>query len=236
MKQTSVDLESPSPYIETGSFLYRIKRKLTYAFAINAISKVKSKDDGFSILEIGTGSGYFLSFINSEFPKAELSGIEYDPRLLEETKRKVPFANLLNGNAELFDFGDKKFEVIVSFQVIEHLYNPVAMLGRVNKHLAPNGLFIFTTPNLDGLGAQVMGEKWHGYRDDHVNLKGFKDWQILLENNGFRQVYCGSTFFSGIPILNRFPLGLINWGLLVVLGTARWKRGESFVGIFKAGN
>jgi SAM-dependent methyltransferase len=236
MKKVSVDLDSPSPYIEKGSFLYNLKRKLTYAFAINALKRVQRADDEFSLLEIGTGSGYFLSFIHSVFPKAALYGIEYDPRLLEETKKKVPFANCLNGNAELFDFGNHKFEIIVSFQVIEHLYNPVAMLERVKKHLAPNGIFIFTTPNLDGFGAQIMGEKWHGYRDDHVNLKGFKDWQILLDNNGFSPVYCGTTFFSGIPILNRFPLGLVNWGLLVVLGAAKWKRGESFVGIFKARN
>lgn len=236
MKKVSVDLNSPSPYIEKSSFLYNFKRKLSYAFAINAVKRAQLKEGVFSLLEIGTGSGYFLSFIHAEFPHAKLFGIEYDPRLLEETKKKVPFANCLNGNAELFDFGDQKFEIIVSFQVIEHLYNPVAMLECVKKHLAPNGLFIFTTPNLDGLGAQVMGGKWHGYRDDHVNLKGFTDWQILLESNGYSRVYCGSTFFSGIPILNRFPLGLLNWALLVVFGAARWERGESFVGIFKAEN
>ena len=46
---------------EKVSFLYKIKRKLTYAFAIRGVSKVQSKANKFSILEIGTGSGYFLS-------------------------------------------------------------------------------------------------------------------------------------------------------------------------------
>jgi len=236
MTKTSVDLESPSPYIETGSFLYKIKRKLTYRFAINAIKNIRNKDEAFSLLEIGTGSGYFLSFIHSEFPHASLAGIEYDPRLLEVTKEKVPFANCLKGNAEVFDFGDEKFDVIVSFQVIEHLYEPEAMLHRVKNHLKPNGIFILTTPNLDGFGARIMGKKWHGYRDDHVSLKGYNDWRALLEKSGFSATYCGSTFFSGIPILNRFPLGVVNWMLLVVFGTARWKKGESFVGIFKTIN
>jgi SAM-dependent methyltransferase len=236
MTKSSVNLKSASPYIEKTSFLYKVKRKLTYAFAIRAISKFNNKRDKFSILEIGTGSGYFLSFIHSEFPNATLFGIEYDPRLFKETKKKVPFANLSIGNAEFFSFVDQKFDVIVSFQVIEHLYNPTAMLESVRKHLSPNGVFIFTTPNLDGVGAQIMGKKWHGYRDDHVCLKGFKAWQRLLEKNGFQSIYCGSTFFSGIPILNAFPLGLFNWSLLVIFGTARWKYGESFVGIFRLKN
>jgi SAM-dependent methyltransferase len=234
MTKVSVDLDSPSPYIETGSYFYNIKRKLTYAFAINAVASVKRKEEEFSLLEIGTGSGYFLSFIHSDFPRASLSGIEYDPRLLEVTKGRVPFANCLNGNAELFDFGSEKFDVIVSFQVIEHLYKPEAMLERVKNHLKPNGIFIMTTPNLDGFGAQVMGERWHGYRDDHVSLKGYNKWCALLEECGFVPVYCGSTFFSGIPLLNRFPLGIVNWMLLAIFGTARWKYGESFVGVFKA--
>jgi SAM-dependent methyltransferase len=236
MTKASVNLKTPSPYLEKVSFLYKIKRKLTYAFAIRGVSKVQSKANKFSILEIGTGSGYFLSFIHSEFPNATLFGIEYDPRLLKETKKKVPFANVSIGNAELFSFIDQKFDVIVSFQVIEHLYNPVAMLECVRKHLSPNGIFILTTPNLDGFGAKIMKNKWHGYRDDHVSLKGFMDWKGLIEKNGFQPVYCGSTFFSGIPILNSFPLGLFNWGLLVVFGTARWKYGESFVGIFRLKN
>ena len=236
MVKSSVNLKSPSLYIEKVSFLYKIKRKLTYAFAIRSISKVKNKDNKFSLLEIGTGSGYFLSFIHSEFTKATLFGIEYDPRLLKETKRKAPFANVTIGNAESFSFIDQKFDVIVSFQVIEHLYDPVAMLVSVKKHLSPDGIFILTTPNLDGFGAKIMGNKWHGYRDDHVSLKGFNDWQALLEKNGFQSVYCGSTFFSGVPILNSFPLGLFNWGLLVVFGMARWKYGESFVGIFRHKN
>lgn len=232
MKKVSVDLNSPSPYIETGSFFYKIKRRLTYAFAIRAITRIKRKEDEFSLLEIGTGSGYFLSFINSEFPRATLSGIEYDPRLLEVTKEKVPFANCLKGDAELFDFGNEKFDVIVSFQVIEHLYDPGAMLDRVKNHLKPNGIFIVSTPNLNGLGARIMGKRWHGYRDDHVSLKGYNEWRALLERSGFATIYCGSTFFSGIPILNRFPLGIINWMLLAIFGTARWQHGESFVGIF----
>jgi len=234
MSKVSVDLESPSPYIEPNSFFYKIKRKLTYAFAINAITKFKSRDDEFSLLEVGTGSGFFLSFIHSEFPRASLSGIEYDPRLLEVTRKKAPFANCKNGNAELFDFDGEKFDIIVSFQVIEHLYEPNAMLQRVRNHLKPNGIFIMTTPNLDGLGARFMGKKWHGYRDDHVSLKGISEWCSLLEVSGLVPIYCGSTFFSGIPILNRLPLGIINWLLLAIFGTARWKHGEAFVGIFKA--
>ncbi len=107
------------------------------------------------------------------------------------------------------------------------------MLQLVKKHLEPGGVFIFTTPNLTGYGARMMKEQWLGYREDHVSLKGYDDWVALLKETGFTPVYCGSTFFSGIPWFNRFPLGIVNWGLLFLFGSWKWRSGESFVGLFK---
>ena len=90
-----------------------------------------------------------------------------------------------------------------------------------------------TTPNLSGLGAHWMKEKWHGYRDDHVSLKGKDEWDLLIVSHGFEPLYTGSTFFSGFPVLNKLPMGILNWMLLVVFGSLRWSVGESYVGVFK---
>ena len=124
--------------------------------------------------------------------------------------------------------------MVVSFQVIEHLYNPGAMLDNVRAHLKPGGIFLVTTPNLSGLGARWMKEKWHGYRDDHVSMKGKDEWDWLIASHGFSPLYSGSTFFSGLPVLNKLPLGIGNWLLLMVFGSLPWSAGESYVGVFKS--
>jgi 2-polyprenyl-3-methyl-5-hydroxy-6-metoxy-1,4-benzoquinol methylase len=236
MTKVSVDLESPSPYVEKDSYLHRIKRNLSYSFALRQIKDKCANKADLSILEIGTGSGFFMTAARREFPRAKLTGIEYDPRLLEATRKMAPFANCMHANAETFDLQPEKFDVVVSFQVIEHLYDPSAMLARAKLHLKPGGIFLVTTPNLDGLGARIMGANWHGYRDDHVSLKGVSAWIDLIQGHGFTRLYSGSTFFSGLPIMNRIPLGIFNWSLLVMFGAARWRHGESFVGVFKARN
>ncbi len=233
MAKVSVDLSAPSPYVEPDSFVYRMRRRMTYAFALRLLRKRLKREQPIELLEIGTGSGFFLAFVQSAFPKAVLSGLEYDPRLLEVTRARAPFAKCLRDNAEEFDFGDKRFDVIVSFQVVEHLYNPDAMLHRVRQQLKPNGIFLVTSPNLDGLGARIMGNRWHGYREDHVSLKGCREWRRLIESDGFVSDYLGSTFFSGIPWLNCLPLGVCNWFLLATCGCIRWNHGESFVGVFR---
>jgi SAM-dependent methyltransferase len=233
MNQVSVDLKIPSLYEEPEGRLYRFKRRLTFRKVINIIRKSARDKGSFNILEIGSGAGYFISFLEEEFPSAKITGIEYDPRLIPSIKSRIKSAAIINENAEEFDQGEKLFDVIVSLQVIEHLYMPEAMLRRVNKHLSPDGIFIFTTPNLTGCGARVMKAGWHGYRDDHVSLKGYHEWISFIEQNGFTKLYCGSTFFSGIPWLNKLPLGILNWTLLFLFGSLKWPYGESFLGVFR---
>jgi 2-polyprenyl-3-methyl-5-hydroxy-6-metoxy-1,4-benzoquinol methylase len=233
-EKVSVNTEIPSPYIEKNGGLYRMKRKLTYAFAFRLLRKHLNKQQELQVLEIGTGSGFFLDFAQEQFPNARFSGVEYDERLMAETASRAPHANLIQGNAENFDLGRGQYDLVVSFQVIEHLYNPVAMLENVLTHLKPGGIFLVTTPNLSGLGARWMKNNWHGYRDDHVSLKGKAEWDRLIMAHGFSPLYSGSTFFSGVPLLNKLPLGIVNWLLLVAFGSLRWSVGESYVGVFKS--
>lgn len=233
-EKVSVNTDIPSPYIENRGWLYRLKRKLTYAFAFRLLKKFLSRRYDLDVLEIGTGAGFFLDFAREAFPESRFSGVEYDDRLLAETACRAPHANLIQGNAETFDLGDGRFDLVVSFQVIEHLYNPGAMLDNVRRHLKPGGVFLVTTPNLSGFGARRMKDKWHGYRDDHVSLMGKIEWDRFIGSHGFEPLYTGSTFFSGVPVLNKFPLGIINWLLLVVFGSLRWSAGESYVGVFKS--
>jgi 2-polyprenyl-3-methyl-5-hydroxy-6-metoxy-1,4-benzoquinol methylase len=233
MNRVTVDLNSESLYSEPNSKFYRVKRKLTYKTVLKIFRSRFSKFERFSVLEIGTGSGFLVDFLEDEFPNAEITGLEFDPRLVELTQAKLKRAKIVQGNAENFDFPSAKFDIIVSLQVIEHLYHPEQMIEKVKQHLKVGGIFLLTTPNLECISAKVMKEKWHGFRNDHVSLKNVKEWESIVNVNGFETIYCGSTFVSGIPLLNRFPLGVFNWALLFFIGSMRWKYGESFIGVFK---
>lgn len=236
MENTTVDINGPNYYLEPTSKIYRFKRTLILRPILQLISKYVGRNQRFSLLEIGTDSGFLLSFLESKYPNSKFTGLEYDPRLVEMSKSKVKDAVIIQGNAESFDFIDQKFDIIVSLQVIEHLYHPELMLASVRNHLNENGIFIFTTPNLESFGARYMHNKWHGHASNHVSLKSYTNWKLFLQKNGFKSLYCGSTFFTGFPIFNKLPFGLINWGLLFFIGHLRWKHGESYIGVFKIDN
>jgi 2-polyprenyl-3-methyl-5-hydroxy-6-metoxy-1,4-benzoquinol methylase len=171
MSEVTVDLQGDSLYAEPDTPAYRFRRKLTYRTIFSKIRQIVAGRRDFSLLEIGTGSGFLVRFVEAEFPAARVVGIEYDPRLVALTQRKVARARIMEGNAEAIALPGELFDVVVSLQVIEHLYHPERMLKSVRELLAPQGKFILTTPNLGCLAARVMGERWHGFRPDHVALK-----------------------------------------------------------------
>jgi SAM-dependent methyltransferase len=231
-QRISVDLNCETPYSEPESRFYRIKRKLMYSNLLKIIHRYIGKRDFAEILEVGTGSGFLLSFLENKYPNYSFKGIEYDPRLVQLTNSKLNRSVVTEGNAEdFYNFGS--FDLVVSSQVIEHLYSPENFILSAKSVLKENGVLVFTTPNLDCIAKRLLGNKWHGYRFDHVSLKTKKEWDELLVKNGFELIYSGSTFFSGIPVLNKFPLGIINWMLLYFLGSLRWNMGESYVGVFR---
>lgn len=231
-EKTSVDLKSDTFYSEPDSKLYRFKRKLMYSNLLRIIHKYIRDMNKARILEVGTGSGFLISFLEKKYPNFFLMGLEYDHRLVDLSNHKLNHSVVVQGNAENFhDIGS--FDLVVSSQVIEHLYSPNDFVSSVKSVLTKNGILIFTTPNLNCLSNKLLGKNWHGYREDHVSLKTKNEWDKLMINNGFEVLYSGSTFFSGIPVLNKFPLGIINWSLLYFFGSFKWDIGESYVGVFK---
>ena len=89
MSNTTVDLDKPSFYSEPNSFLYRLKRKLTYKTILKILSKYINNSKDYRVLEIGTGSGFLASFLESKYKNINFVGLEYDPRLVELGNNKL---------------------------------------------------------------------------------------------------------------------------------------------------
>jgi len=229
--QNSVNFDKPTPYAESVGRLHRLWRKLTFR---DILRKVRRYGDHqvLSIMDVGCGSGYLLQTLSEKFPNATLTGVELDHRLNDKIRNIVPKAEIINSDAESFEVSET-FDLIVSTQVIEHLYNPDAFLAKVSSRLSDCGLVILTTPNVDGFGAKVHGSRWNGYREDHVCLLNTPAWEYKFENAGFEILFSGSTFFSGVKIFRKTPLRLVNDLLLLMFGSCRWQRGESLVFVLK---
>lgn len=99
-------------------------------------------DSKVSLLEIGSGSGAFLSIANSYFKRA--IGIEPDNPSQKYLKDKN-----LEIYSDLKEIKGQKFDIIVIFHVLEHILNPIDFLKTLKKYLNANGKIIIEVPNID---------------------------------------------------------------------------------------
>lgn len=111
-----------------------------YKYIASYINKKKS------VLEIGCSDGYG-SFLISKISK-EIIALDIDEKTIRDARRQYNIRNLnfVVGSALSLPWSNK-FDIVVSFQVIEHLTDVELYLREVKKVLKKEGVFIVSTPN-----------------------------------------------------------------------------------------
>lgn len=94
-------------------------------------------------------------------------------------------------------FPEGTFDVITSFEVIEHINNPVEEIRNINKILRTGGLFYFTTPNFNAVERFFLRSNYNviGY-PEHLSYYTKRTVNYLLSNNGFRKKKLRTTGIS----------------------------------------
>ena len=162
------------------------------------------------ILDVGCGDGRFLGALR-EFGSSdwELHGIDIDQAAVERAKKRNLKASYTR--LEDYDPGDIKFDMIVLFQVIEHVSAPNEMAGKIRSLLAPGGLFVIETPDVAGWDHALFRDGlWGGYHiPRHWTLFTPKTLEQLCSQAGFESVQSSSLISTSFWINS-----LYNWALV----------------------
>jgi 2-polyprenyl-3-methyl-5-hydroxy-6-metoxy-1,4-benzoquinol methylase len=103
------------------------------------------------VLEIGCGDGHFLQHLK-DHEITDVIGIDIDSSALNRALDNGH--EVYQSNVESFE-ADKKFDVVCSFQVLEHVADPYTFLKSSLSLLRPGGTLIFAVPNSSGFLATV---------------------------------------------------------------------------------
>jgi 2-polyprenyl-3-methyl-5-hydroxy-6-metoxy-1,4-benzoquinol methylase len=141
---------------------------------------------GRRLVEIGCGAGFFLNAAARAGWQVE--GIE----LSEEASRfatdrlDLPIRRERAENAQI---APGSFDVAAMFDVIEHLFDPRAVLSAAARALAPGGTLVISTPNFDSASRFLLGIDWAVLSPlEHVYYFTEASLQRLLETTGFTDV------------------------------------------------
>lgn len=198
-----------------------------------------------SVLEIGCAFGSGAKLLRELGAKhIEYIGLDIDPEAINIARIEYhSFGSFVIGNAESLEmFSNEKFDYVICFENIEHVYNPRNALKEMNRVLKPNGRLILSTPNRANWGVADDNE----FHLRHYSLQHLKG---ELEECGFDAesvkgiyLFIDKTILYrglrklGIPIsrlINRY--GFIHKSLFF-LGKIIPQKSRLLLGIFKKRN
>ncbi len=103
---------------------------------------------GRDVLDLGSGEGFGAEILAQA--ARSVHGIDLDPVTVEHARLRYSAEGLT------FDVGDAtaleeslsdRFDVVVAFEVLEHVENQAALLDGVKRVLRPGGVLVISTPN-----------------------------------------------------------------------------------------
>jgi 2-polyprenyl-3-methyl-5-hydroxy-6-metoxy-1,4-benzoquinol methylase len=132
------------------------------SYTLSLITKQLESKGSLKILEIGCNSGTFLSELKQGLlklnllPKCQLEGIDIDKTAIN--KNVDPSIKLFSGDIDSFsNDGSKKYDLLIHFELIEHLESPFEFMRSAFQLLNSGGVHHFHTPNANGLDHRALG-------------------------------------------------------------------------------
>jgi SAM-dependent methyltransferase len=100
---------------------------------------------GRDVLEAGCGEGYGADLIADV--ASSVIGLDYDEPTVAHVRARYPRVDVRHGNLASLPLPDDSVDVVVNFQVIEHLWDQPQFVAECRRVLRPGGLLLMSTPN-----------------------------------------------------------------------------------------
>lgn len=139
------------------------------------------------LLDVGAGPGFFLDEAKNRGWK--VAGLEPAAWAAAYARDKLGMADMKTGDTQALEqFPENHFDVVTSFDVIEHVSDPGEFAKKLARVVKKGGYLVLTTPRFDSLLSRLMGEKWYCIFPAHLHYFTRASLTRVLDEAGFIMV------------------------------------------------
>lgn len=152
---------------------------------------------GKRVLDIACGEGYGSALLADH--AHHVTGVDISELAISHARdaygarRNLVF---LEGSATAIPLEDASFDIVVSFETVEHLMEQEAMLAEIRRVLAPDGVLVLSSPN-----REVYSDAREYRNEFHVRELDFPELSTLLAREFPVVRYYGQRMASGSVIV-----------------------------------
>lgn len=146
---------------------------------------------GKRVLDAACGEGYGSSLLARE--ASSVVGVDVSAEAVAHARARYAADNLLyaQGSCAALPFDDASFDLVVSFETIEHLLEQTAMLAELRRVLVPDGVLVISSPN-----APVYSPDEAAHNEFHVRELTRDELRELLAPGFPRQRWYGQRVLA----------------------------------------
>lgn len=150
------------------------------------------------ILEIGSGKGRLLKALRER--GHEVQGIEVNAEMIAESRRLYGDLPLRQVASHELPFESGTFDLVLSFDVFEHIPDSDAHLAEVRRVLTPRGHYLLQTPNkwTNVVFETIRWRSFTAFRRDHCSLHSYFEIRRRFRRHGF------DVSFFRVPVVTEF--------------------------------
>lgn len=156
------------------------------------------------VLEIGCGVGTLAHRLTNQ--GCQVVATDISNNAIAHGRKKYPDLELLVSPAEELPFPDDHFDLVVSFDLLEHLFYVDRHLAEVKRILRPKGYYLFATPNryCSATYATIRSGNFT-WQKSHPSLHTYRQLQKRLKHHDFQ------PHFMKMNTINEFSLAKLRF-------------------------
>lgn len=154
---------------------------------------------GSSLLDYGCGSGLFVAEAKKHF---QCMGIDFSKSAINLAEQKNPEVKFKIGNLiQLKKIKSKSINVVVCFDVLEHVENQGDYLKEFYRIVKDDGWVVLGMPVVDSIAAKWNEQRWAQFHDpSHIRLNSRNGWKHKFIDHGLIPVRNYSSGLITSPV------------------------------------
>jgi len=157
------------------------------------------------VVDVGAGYGIFLDEWRTIRPATELLAVEPSASLSDECRRKE--LKVVESIAENVSGYDDYADLVVCFEVLEHVNDPLEFVSVLRKLARPGGHVFVSTLCIDGFDLQTLWEKSSQIiPPHHINFLSITGFELLFSRAGLNDVMITTPGQLDVDIVKNFSL------------------------------
>jgi SAM-dependent methyltransferase len=139
------------------------------------------------LIDVGAGFGILLDEWRKCFPRTQLLAVEPSTSLAGECRSKG--FEVFEGLVENVVGYDNSADLVVCFEVLEHVYDPLSFIRVLKRLVRPGGYVFVSTLCIDGFDLQVLWDKSNQiFPPHHINFFSVEGFERLFQRAGLTDI------------------------------------------------